>query len=155
MIELRPFGQQDAQNYLNIANDKRCYFPFSFCNDLEEAEDVIDTYMHSEDLQAYAIVESKTKSLVGAIYAETYKNIAKNTVEVSYFVGEKYQKKGYAMKAIKILESILVKRKIKRIGFFIDPDNIASIKTATKFGAVLKRRSNSGLDYYQKVINHN
>lgn len=148
MIKLRAFRRQDAKQYYEIAKDKRCYFPFSFCKDMSEAEFVIDTYLNCDDLEAYAIIKGDT--LIGAIYAE--KSHKEDSIDVSYFIGEQYQRKGYVTEAIKELEKKLQTKQIKHIGFFIDQDNIASIKTATKYGAVLKRKATGNLSYYQKEI---
>ena len=148
MITLRAFECADAHQYFKIANDKRCYFPFSFCENLNDAEYVIDTFIYSTDLDSYAIVNEEN-NIVGAIYAERCRK--SDTMQVSYFIGSKYHKKGYATQAVRKMEEILKNKQIHIMEFAIDPENIASIKTATKCGAVLAK--SSSFNYYQKNIN--
>lgn len=146
MVNLRRFNKCDAIAYLKIANDKRSYFPFGFCNSLEEAQFVIDFYM-STDVEAYAIIQDRI--LVGAIYAEI---LEKGYVEVSYFIGKKFQRRGYATQALKLIERILIENlQVHKIKFAINPNNVASINTAIKFGANFCK-SGVCLDYYEKVI---
>ncbi len=146
MVNLRRFNKYDAMSYLNIANDERSYFPFGFCQSLKEAYFVIDFYISTE-VDAYAII--KDNILIGAIYAET---ISKGYVDVSYFIGKDFQRKGYVTDALKIFQKILVeKSQVQKIRFSIDKNNLASIKTALKFGAKF-HMSGQRLDYYEKVI---
>lgn len=150
MVNLRRFNKNDTISYLKIADEKRSYFPFGFCDDLQEAEYVIDTYMYSKEIDAYAIIERGI--LIGVIYAETYLNIEKNTVEISYFIGKEFRKRGYAIDALKEIERILIKNsQVKKVILAIHPKNVASIKTAVKFGASFCK-SQKWLDYYEKVI---
>lgn len=150
MVNLRRFNKNDAISYLKIADEERSYFPFGFCDDLQEAEDVIDTYMHSREIDAYAIIEEDI--LIGVIYAETYQHIEKYTVEISYFIGKEFRKRGYVIEALKEIERILIENsQVQKVILAIHPKNVASIKTAIKFGASFCK-SQKSLDYYEKVI---
>ena len=150
MVSLRRFNKNDTVSYLEIANDKSSYFPFGSCNNLQEAEYVINIYMYYEEIDAYAIIDNDI--LIGVVYIENCKNIEKNTVLISYFIGNKFQRRGYAIQALERIEQLLIENsQIQKVGFEINPKNIPSIKTATRFGAKFCK-SGEQLDYYEKVI---
>lgn len=92
MLSLRRFNKNDSMSYLEIANDECSYFPFGSCRNLLEAEYVINMYMCYEEIDAYAIIDNGI--LIGVVYLENCKNIEKNTVLISYFIGEKFCKSG-------------------------------------------------------------
>lgn len=133
-ISLRKFTDDDVLEYYSIAQDSNDYFPFGYCRNIKDADDVIDTYINSDELESFAILNEKLE-LIGAIICITKGNI----LEISYFIGLEYRKKGYCFETLKLAEEIAKKRKMEKIEFFILKDNVKSINLAKKFGAELKR----------------
>lgn len=133
-VSLRKFTYDDVLEYYSIAQDSNDYFPFGYCKDIKDAEDVIDTYINSEELECFAILNEKLE-LIGSIMCITKGKI----LEISYFIGIKYRRKGYCFETLKLAEQIAKKRKMERIEFFILKDNLKSINLAKKFGAELNR----------------
>ena len=133
-ISLRKFTDDDVLEYYSIAQDSNDYFPFGYCRNIKDADDVIDTYINSDELESFAILNEKLE-LIGAIICITKGNI----LEISYFIGLEYRRKGYCFETLKLVEKLAKKRKMKKIEFFILKDNLKSINLAKKFGAKLKR----------------
>ena len=133
-ISLRKFTDDDVLEYYSIAQDSNDYFLFGYCRNIKDAEDVIDTYINSDELESFAILNEKLE-LIGAIICITKGNI----LEISYFIGLEYRRKGYCFETLKLVEKLAKKRKMKKIEFFILKDNLKSINLAKKFGAKLKR----------------
>lgn len=133
-ISLRKFTDDDVLEYYSIAQDSNDYFPFGYCRNIKDAYDVIDTYINSDELESFAILNEKLE-LIGAIICITKGNI----LEISYFIGLEYRRKGYCFETLKLAEQIAQKRKIKKIEFITQKDNLKSISLAKKFGAELKR----------------
>ena len=133
-ISLRKFTDDDVLEYYSIAQDSHDYFPFGYCRNIKDADDVIDTYINSDELESFAILNEKLE-LIGAIICITKGNI----LEISYFIGLEYRRKGYCFETLKLVEKLAKKRKMKKIEFFILKDNLKSINLAKKFGAKLKR----------------
>ena len=133
-VSLRKFTDDDVLEYYSIAQDSNDYFLFGYCRNIKDAEDVIDTYINSGELESFAILNEKLE-LIGAIICITKGNI----LEISYFIGLEYRRKGYCFETLKLVEKLAKKRKMKKIEFFILKDNLKSINLAKKFGAKLKR----------------
>ena len=133
-VSLRKFTDDDVLEYYSIAQDSNDYFLFGYCRNIKDAEDVIDTYINSDELESFAILNEKLE-LIGAIICITKSNI----LEISYFIGLEYRRKGYCFETLKLVEKLAKKRKMKKIEFFILKDNLKSINLAKKFGAKLKR----------------
>ena len=133
-ISLRKFTDDDVLEYYSIAQDSNDYFLFGYCRNIKDAEDVIDTYINSDELESFAILNEKLE-LIGAIICITKGNI----LEISYFIGLEYRRKGYCFETLKLVEKLAKKRKMKKIEFFILKDNLKYINLAKKFGAKLKR----------------
>ncbi len=133
-VSLRKFTDDDVLEYYSIAQDSNDYFLFGYCRNIKDAEDVIDTYINSDELESFAILNEKLE-LIGAIICITKGNI----LEISYFIGLEYRRKGYCFETLKLVEKLAKKRKMKKIEFFILKDNLKSINLAKKFGAKLKR----------------
>lgn len=149
MLILRKFTYQDAEAYMKIANDPdEKFYPFSYCENLEEAEEIVEMYNHSE-CQGYAIERESDKCLVGVIYLE---KVYENTVELGYFIGSKYRKKGYAKAALVQMEKLVKKMGGKKIQMVIHPKNEASICTAKCIGAKFKYTDYFGFQFWQKTI---
>ena len=133
-VSLRKFTDDDVLEYYSIAQDSNDYFLFGYCRNIKDAEDVIDTYINSDELESFAILNEKLE-LIGAIICITKGNI----LEISYSIGLEYRRKGYCFETLKLVEKLAKKRKMKKIEFFILKDNLKSINLAKKFGAKLKR----------------
>ena len=133
-VSLRKFTDDDVLEYYSIAQDSNDYFLFGYCRNIKDAEDVIDTYINSDELESFAILNEKLE-LIGAIICITKGNI----LEISYFIGLEYRRKGYCFETLNLVEKLAKKRKMKKIEFFILKDNLKSINLAKKFGAKLKR----------------
>lgn len=132
-VYLRKFTYDDVLEYYSIAQDSNDYFPFGYCRNIRDAKGVIDTYINSEELESFAILNEKSE-LIGAIVCETQRDI----FEISYFIGLEYRRKGYCLETLKLTEQIAKKREMEKIVFLIKKDNLKSINLAKKFGAELK-----------------
>lgn len=93
----------------------------------------------SEDDFWFYITLHDTDIIIGEIiYDDTYRNVEKHG-NIGYCIYKNYQGHNYAAKALTLLKKILEGKKEKMI-INIFEDNIASIKTATSFGARLVKK---------------
>lgn len=93
--------------------------------DFEEYDNTIDIYLHGTD------------ELVGMIWFEDFSDdeFTKYYGNVGYEIKEKFRRKGYALEALKLLKKVMLDNDINKMIFSIFPNNVASRKTAEKFGA--------------------
>lgn len=89
---------------------------------------------------AYAIVQKETGKVIGAVGCSAYEDL--NEIGITYFIGSKYRKVGYATEATKAFTNyFLVNYKaIDHIIATIHADNISSCKTVEKAGYNLIKR---------------
>lgn len=93
--------------------------------DFEEYDNNFDIYLHN------------TNEFVGTIWYDegNDKEFVKYYGNVGYKIKEEYRGNKYALKALKLLKDIMLDDDVKTMIFSILPENIASRKTAEKFGA--------------------
>lgn len=149
MLILRKFTPVDAEAYLQIANDpNEKFYPFSYCENIEDALEIIEAYNESE-IYGFAIERKADKHIVGAIYLEEKRN---GFVNVGYFIGSDYRRRGYAKLALFEIEKIAKSMGKKTIELFIKPNNEASISVAKSFGAKRICITSLGSECWQKKI---
>ncbi len=147
IVHLRNFTKDDVNQYYSIAQDKSEYFPFGYCRNKKDAKDIIDSFINSLDLNAKAVINGQDK-IVGAILLE----YQKEKIQVSYFIGIQYRRRGYCSQAIRIVEQIAKNKNIKIIEFCICKSNICSMLLAEKIGAKKVKRYNNDFIILQKCI---
>lgn len=129
-VKLRSFTKDDISSYYDIAQDKSKYFPFGYCRTKKDAKITVDSFINSEDMDVLAII-NEINELVGVIILQ----YQKNKVQLSYFIGIQYRRRGYCKNAIMIVEEIIKVKNINIIEFFIFKDNDPSILLAKGIGA--------------------
>lgn len=102
-------------------------------------DNVIDLLRPKDEYDVYFDIGLHgTNKLIGYIsYGDDSLRDIKITGNVGYGIKEKYQGNGYALRALKLIKSVLIKEDFDKILLNISPDNIASRKTAINFGAQL------------------
>lgn len=99
--------------------------PFGFDND-------------EEDYWFYITLHNTNIIIGEIIYDDIYRDIEKYG-NIGYSIYKSYQGNNYALKALILLKKILENKKEKML-INVFEDNIASIKTATNFGAKLIKK---------------
>lgn len=95
---------------------------------------------------------NKNGRYIGNLWAEVYRD--DKTVELMYFIDEKYRGRGIASLAFKMLEKKLIKMQFEKAILRIKDDNINSISIAEKNDYLLDKASVSSnfTHIYQKVL---
>lgn len=131
-IFLRNLSLNDAKDFFYATWEEKIFhfLPGFYCNSTEQAKDTIKSLLSTKNVTAY-VIASEEISFIGVIVA-VKKGIQeeKESFEISYFINEKFRKKGYATEAI---EQILKKYKNCKIYLNIVSWNYASIALAKKF----------------------
>lgn len=93
--------------------------------DFEEYDNTFDIYLHDTD------------DFIGTIWFDegNDEDFSKYCGNVGYDIKKQYRGNNYALKALKLLKDVMLDDDIKNMIFSISPDNIASRRTAEKFGA--------------------
>lgn len=93
--------------------------------DFEEYDNNFDIYLHGTD------------EYIGNIWFDEGNDpeFTKYYGNVGYEIFEKYRGNHYALKALKLIKRVMLDDDIKSMLFSISPKNMASRKTAEKFGA--------------------
>ena len=122
MIKLERFNLSDANAYLKIAQDASVekFFRLAYCEDLEEAQDLMELCVNSCNYDAFKILDEK-EQIVGIILGEKK---PKKVMEVSYFISAKVRRKGYCKEAIyQFAKYISENTKYKELEFCIRDAN--------------------------------
>ena len=98
MIRLERFNLNDANAYLEIAQDTSVekFFRLAYCEDLEEAQDLMELCVNSCNYDAFKILDEQNQ-IVGMVLGEKK---PKKVVEVSYFISARMRRKSYCKEAI-------------------------------------------------------
>ena len=98
MIRLERFNLNDANAYLEIVQDTSVekFFRLAYCEDLEEAQDLMELCVNSCNYDAFKILDEQNQ-IVGMVLGEKK---PKKVMEVSYFISAKMRRKGYCKEAI-------------------------------------------------------
>ncbi|WP_223824356.1 GNAT family N-acetyltransferase [Candidatus Enterovibrio escicola] len=79
-----------------------------------------------------AAFERITEELVGCVYVSSIDNVA-NMANIGYWITSKYQGRGYAAEATEVAENLEFNHLLLiRLELVMDPQNVASIRTAEK-----------------------
>lgn len=148
-IIIRDFQKTDAENLHRIVREKEIFrfmkdwaenAPepkdlYSFIEWIKRKKDSTDVYENKR----YAISLKRTGELIGMVGMGLEDTI--NEVEVAYFMSEKYQRKGYTVKAVNALVSWCFQvSEIPYLILTIDCANTPSCKLAEKCGFELFER---------------
>lgn len=89
---------EDANAILKISNDKgvKDFFPLAYCENIDDAKVFVDLCLNSYNYNVFKILDEKEK-IVGIIVGEKKE---KKIMDVSYFIGKEYRRKGYCKQAV-------------------------------------------------------
>ena len=131
MIRLERFNLNDANAYLEIVQDTSVekFFRLAYCEDLEEAQDLMELCVNSCDYDAFKILDEQNQ-IIGLVLGEKK---PKKVMEVSYFISAKVRRKGYCKEAIcQFAKYISENTKYKELEFCIRHANKPSKKFVEK-----------------------
>ena len=131
MIKLERFNLSDANAYLKIAQDASVekFFRLAYCEDLEEAQDLMELCVNSCNYDAFKILDEQNQ-IIGLVLGEKK---PKKVMEVSYFISAKVRRKGYCKEAIcQFAKYISENTKYKELEFCIRHANKPSKKFVEK-----------------------
>ncbi|MBP3596340.1 MAG: GNAT family N-acetyltransferase [Clostridia bacterium] len=131
-IFLRNLSLNDANDFFYAAWDEKVFhfLPGFYCDSLKQAKDTIKSLLSTKNVTAH-VIASEENPFIGVIVAvkkETQEE--KEAFEISYFINEKFRKKGYATEGI---QQILKKYENCKLYLNIVSWNYASIALAKKF----------------------
>jgi len=140
-IVLRPWQKQDAQELAAVANNRNIW------NNVRDA--LPNPYTVMDALQWISHVNNQNPVLnfaivcdgkvAGSVGCTTKEDISRKTVEIGYFVGEYYWRKGIATEAVKqLLHFIHIRLDVVRIEAHVFADNKPSMKILHKNGFYLE-----------------
>ncbi len=148
-ISLRRFNLGDRDNYYDIVHrDEKIakFFPYAYQETAQDADAFILSKMAGEieaTENTFAITDGE--NLVGMISALTGSYMT--NCDISYFIGEKYRRKGYAKEAIDLMMKYVNQNyNVHQFTFSIDSENEASINLVRSIGA--KKSRFSSITYY-------
>jgi len=154
-VVLRPWQKQDAQELASVANNQNVW------NNVRDA--LPNPYTVMDALQWIAHVNDKNPVLnfaianngkiVGSIGCTTKEDISRKTIEIGYFVGERYWGSGFATEAVKLLLDFIATRlDIVRIEAHVFEQNKSSMKVLQKNGFYLEAISRKAAIKNNEVI---
>ena len=115
MYDIEKFKVIATDNEIDLAVP--CY--------VDEPYEYLDIYLHN------------TNTYIGYIWYDNSDDfeLMKYYGNVGYEIKEEYRGNHYALKALKILKEIMIRKKIKSMIFSIEPNNSYSINVAKQIGA--------------------
>lgn len=146
-IKIRQLTKADSEAYQKIAygDHLQKFLPSMAVKSIREAENML--LETSRQLQFYGVFsENDLVGVIKAIY------ISHHEVDLLYFIGERYLRKGYAKKALYLFSTHLFSNHVSRINFSIRKDNVASVSLVKSIGAI-KTGEGNRFYYYAKFPN--
>jgi len=140
-VVLRPWQKQDAQELASVANNQNIW------NNVRDA--LPSPYTVMDALQWIAHVNDRAPVLnfsiacngkvVGSVGCKPKEDISRKTIEIGYFVGERYWGKGFATEAVSLLLDFIATRlDIVRIEAHVFEQNKPSMRVLQKNGFYLE-----------------
>nr|WP_303244180.1 GNAT family N-acetyltransferase [uncultured Cellulosilyticum sp.] len=138
---LRKFEKRDtAKCYINYGQDKELgrYLPMYPMKREEDMALLIEGFVNAYENEAFIwlIEEKMSKEPIGCICVDIpYKEL--NIGEISYLLGTRYQRKGYALEAVNaVIDYMLNVQNLYMLEAKYNKENIASSKLLTKLNFV-------------------
>lgn len=151
MIRLERFNLNDANAYLEVAQDASIekFFRLAYCEELEEAQDLMELCVNSCDYDAFKILDEKDR-IVGIILGEKK---PKKIMEVSYFIATKMRRKGYCKEAIyEFAKHIRENTKYKELMFCVRYKNKPSRAFIERKLRIRPEYMSKDFVYYKKKV---
>lgn len=133
-IKLRPLTLDDSEKFFYAAWDENV-FKFIrgfYCDSLNTAKETIKNLLSNPAVTAYVIASQEIPFIGVLILSKNGIKAGKKAFEISYFIDEKFRKKGFATEAVR---KILQENKNCRIYLDILKWNKPSLAIAKKFNA--------------------
>lgn len=147
---LRTFTNNDLMLFYNIAHDQKIkdYVPNSYPEDLQEAYEILETYIKGDCINDFYLLIEKQNEMIGAIIAvRTISRI----LDVSTIISKQYRGQGIMTKMLNAFINWLKNSTdYEKLSFAIKKDNIPSIRQVEKCNAVLKKDIED--DYIYEII---
>ena len=152
-ILLRPFKEDDAEEYLNLANEEtiKQYLPFASPDNLEECIELIDNYSDLDFINDfYFVIEDKsTHRLIGALLCFRTSSFMLDT---SYFIGKEFRGNGLALEVLEVFINYLSKNTVyKTLFFMINNRNLSSKKIMEKLGSKIINKTTRTSSYGYQI----
>lgn len=140
-VVLRPWQKQDAQELASVANNKNIW------NNVRDAlpspytvMDALQWIAHVNDQKPivnFAVIfNGKVAGSIGCVLKQ---DVSRKTIEIGYFVGEKYWGKGIATESVKLLlDFIKTRLDAIRIEAHVFAQNKSSMRVLLKNGFYLE-----------------
>lgn len=153
---LRNFRIDDVEDFYQMTRDKliQKYLPYVYVNTIQETIQNIKFYMQGDFINNFYIVieEKQSSCIVGSLIVN---RTFKNQYEVSYMISKDFRKRGYMLEALTSFISSIPTNIV--LNFYIETDNITSIKTVSKIRGMkeapfkIKSEKSFRLFYYKKI----
>ena len=136
IVTLEHFSYADAEEYYKIAKDFeiRKFFRFAYTAKERDANELLDAWINSTNYEAFKILNERNK-MVGAILLEKK---PKKIMEVCYFIGNNYRRRGYCCAAIQEVIEYVKNTNYKTLEFCIACNNQKSQNVMKRMNAYKK-----------------
>lgn len=140
-VLIRHWQPEDASQLASICNNKKIWlnvrdnFPYPYT--LKHAIDWIAFSSSKRPTQSYAVVYNG--EIAGSIGVIPKEDVYRKSIELGYFIGEKFWGKGIATRAVALLlDHIVSNFNVVRIYAEVYAHNVASMKVLEKNGFYLE-----------------
>ncbi len=157
-LYLRKIIEEDRNNFVNWRRDKDYYkYLPSVPLNKEKLNAKFDGLLNDSKSISFSIILKSTNEFIGCITIERI-DMANFSCELSWGLVKSYQKKGYALEALKAILAYLNNRKdINRIEIYIWSGNVDSQKLAENAGFIYEgtnRQSKFKDGQFYDVLNY-
>lgn len=122
-LTLRPIDMKDAENIFDYSSSaNNTYYVYPKHRTIEDTEFSIANYFMANPLGKYGIELKKERKLIGTIDLRI--QAKRRSAELGYILNEKYQGKGYATEAVKmILDMAFERLELKKVSATCQSEN--------------------------------
>lgn len=145
-IVIREFVQDDTKAFIDMTADGSLWELFGDCSEavdwmekwIGDSKEITERDNPYEEYLAYAIVEKKTKDVIGSVGCSVYEDI--HEIGIAYCIGSKYRGKGFAKEAASAYTKYFFEHypNINRMIATIRQDNIISNSVIRSVGYELE-----------------
>ncbi len=163
-ITLRPFRLDDAEAHLAGEDDEQVKWLSGGKGTLEGAKAWIEKnqryWENGGPVFNLAVWDKNSNKLVGMVESntnqESIEGIQEGDANISYGLYPEARGKGYALKAVRLMEDFLKNKGLKRVVIRVNPENEASAKVPQRLGyreaGQITTKSDEILDVYVKDL---
>ena len=147
-IIIRDIEPEDEIAFINMASDGTLSEIFGDCSEcyswmgnwIKESIELYKVNNPCKEYLAYAIIDKSNNEVVGAVGCSAYEDI--NEIGITYFVGIKFRKQGFATEATNVFSKhfLINYSKVNRLIATVKPENISSCRCVEKSGYVFQER---------------